>query len=79
MIKMLYKHTFNFLLYPLSSFVIVAREMKHFVLVQFECSSRHIAFALEQQVCCCTVLTAGKCHMIIIIIIIPICTDIAFM
>jgi len=36
--------------------------MKHFVLAEFECSSRHSHCAPEQQVCCCAVLTAGKSH-----------------
>jgi len=36
--------------------------MKHFVLAELECSRRQSHCALEQQACCCTVLTVGKSH-----------------
>jgi len=36
--------------------------MKHSVLAKFKCCSRKSHCALEQQVRCCTVLTAGNSH-----------------
>ena len=45
------QHRFKFLLYPSCCCVVMATQMKHFVLVEFECSRRQSAFVHWSKKC----------------------------